>query len=84
MIVKKMSKIFTLILFLNFFLISNANSNSHSFELWLKNFKKQADAYLNDLRALDKEITDANELTRGLNKEQLQKKIAELHFSFSF
>lgn len=60
------------------FIRGSPSNNIKVIKYGTTNFKKQADAYLNDLRALDKEITDANELTRGLNKEQLQKKIRDL------
>ncbi len=39
MIIIKMSKIIGLILTINIFFIFNANSNDHSFDIWLKNFK---------------------------------------------
>ena len=60
------------------FIRGSPSNNIKVIKYGTTNFKKQADAYLNDLRILDKEITDANELTRGLNKEQLQKKIRDL------
>lgn len=60
------------------FIRGSPSNNIKVIKYGTTNFKKQADDYVNDLRVLDKEITDANELTRGLNKEQLKKKIRDL------
>ena len=82
MIVKKMSKIFTLILFLNFFLISNANSNSHSFELWLKNFKKQAIESGISVKVVNDVMNDARFLPKVIEYDRFQPEFYEDTFTY--
>ena len=82
MIVKKMSKIFTLILFLNFFLIANANSNSHSFELWLKNFKKQAMESGISEKVVNDVMNDARFLPKVIEYDRFQPEFYEDTFTY--
>ncbi len=82
MIVKKMSKIFTLILFLNFFLISNASSNSHSFNLWLENFKKQAIESGISEKVVNDVMNDARFLPKVIEYDRFQPEFYEDTFTY--